>query len=79
MKQHHNKCAGTHSLLEKLSNREFEVLTHVAKGLSLRAVGAQMGVSDKTVNTYQRRFMEKLNLSNRIDMVKFALQVGLID
>ena len=80
MKQHRNhKYAGTHSLLEKLSHREFEVLTRVGKGLSLRAAGAQMGISDKTVSTYQTRLMEKLNLYNRTDVVRFALQSGLID
>jgi DNA-binding NarL/FixJ family response regulator len=66
------------SALENLSKREFEVLTRVGKGLSLRAAGAQMGLSDKTVSTYQTRLMEKLNLSNKTDLVKFALQSGLI-
>lgn len=67
------------SLLENLSTREFEVLTRVGKGLSLRAAGAEMGISDKTVSTYQSRLMEKLNLCNKTDLVKFALQSGLID
>jgi DNA-binding NarL/FixJ family response regulator len=80
MKQHRNhKYAETHSLLQKLSNREFEVLTRVGKGLSLRAAGAQVGISDKTVSTYQTRLMGKLNLYNRTDLVRFALQSGLID
>jgi DNA-binding NarL/FixJ family response regulator len=74
-----NKCAETHSLLENLSNREFEVLTRVGKGLSLRAVGTKMGISDKTVSTYQKRLMKKLNLYNKFDLVKFALQSGLIN
>ena len=67
------------SALENLSKREFEVLTRVGKGLSLRAAGAQMGISDKTVGTYKTRLMEKLNLYNKTDLVKFALQSGLVD
>ena len=67
------------NVLKKLSKREFEVLTRVGKGMPLRAVAAQMGISDKTVSTYQTRLMGKLNLCNKIDLVKISLQTGLID
>jgi len=67
------------SVLENLSKREFEVLTRVGKGLSLRAAGAQLGISYKTVSTYQTRLMEKLNLYSKTELIKFALQSGLIN
>ena len=65
--------------LESLSAREFEALTLIGRGMSLKEAGAQMGISEKTVGTYQTRLMEKLNLSNKTDLVRLALQAGIIE
>lgn len=64
--------------LASLSAREFEVLALIGRGMSLKEAGAQMGISEKTVGTYQTRLMEKLNLANRTDLVRLALQAGII-
>ncbi len=65
--------------LENLSKREFEVLTLLGRGMSLKEAGAQMGINEKTVGTYQTRLMSKLNLTSKADLVKFALQAGLVE
>ncbi|MFH0908529.1 MAG: response regulator transcription factor [bacterium] len=65
--------------LGSLSHREFEVLTHIASGLSVKEVAKQIGVSQKTVTTYRTRLMEKLNLANNAEIVRYALDALLID
>ncbi len=68
-------------LLERfamLSNREQEVLKLTAMGFNSREIGEKLFVSPKTVETYRQRAMEKLNLEHRSDLVKFALQAGLL-
>ena len=65
--------------MDSLSEREFEVLTMLSSGLSLKEVGTRMGISDKTVSTYQTRLMEKLDLTSKADLVRFAIESGLVE
>lgn len=65
--------------LDSLSPREFEALTMLSSGLSLKEAATRMGVSEKTVSTYRARFMEKLHLANNTDLVRFALEAGLLE
>jgi DNA-binding NarL/FixJ family response regulator len=67
------------STLDSLSQREFEVLTLLTSGLSVKETGTQMNISEKTVTTYRARLMEKLNLKSRAEMVRVALEAGLIE
>lgn len=59
-----------------LSEREGEVLRRIAQGYSNKEVAAQFGLSVKTVETYKARAMEKLDLSSRADLVRYAAQQG---
>jgi DNA-binding CsgD family transcriptional regulator len=59
-----------------LSEREAEVLLLIAQGLSNKEIAARLRISVKTVETYKARSMEKLGLSGRADIVRFALQKG---
>lgn len=63
---------------EVLSEREFQVLKLVAEGFSSREIAEQILVSTKTVETYRGRFAEKLGLESRADIVRYALDVGLL-
>lgn len=65
--------------LDSLSQREFEVFTLLGSGLSLKEAASQMGISDKTVTTYRARLMEKLDLSNKADLIRVALELGLVE
>lgn len=65
--------------LDALSQREFEVLTLLSSGLSVKEAAKQMGISEKTVTTYRARLMEKLNLSNKADLIRVALESGLLE
>jgi DNA-binding NarL/FixJ family response regulator len=61
-----------------LSEREHEVLALVAQGHSNREVADRLGISIKTVETYRARLMEKLDLHSRADLVRYALEQGLL-
>lgn len=61
-----------------LSSREQEILILVAQGNTNQAAAEQMGVSVKTVESYRARLMEKLGLSNRADITRFAVESGLL-
>ena len=59
-----------------LSDREAEVLRLIAHGHSNREIAARLEISVKTVETYKARSMEKLGLTGRADVVRFALEQG---
>jgi DNA-binding NarL/FixJ family response regulator len=59
-----------------LSDRETEVMQLIAQGHSNREIAARLDISVKTVETYKARSMEKLGLTGRADIVRFALQQG---
>ena len=63
---------------EVLSERELQVLKLVAEGFSSREIAEQILVGVKTVETYRGRFAEKLGLKSRADIVRYALEVGLL-
>ena len=60
----------------ELSDRETEVLQLIAQGHSNREIASRLKISIKTVETYKARSMEKLGLTGRADIVRFALQKG---
>lgn len=65
--------------LALLSERELTVVTLTAMGFASREIGLRLNISPKTVDTYRQRAMEKLEIENRPDLLRFALQHGLLD
>jgi DNA-binding NarL/FixJ family response regulator len=66
-------------ILEILSDRELTVVKLTAMGFTSREIGLQLNISPKTVDTYRQRAMEKLEIESRPDLIRFALQTGLLD
>jgi DNA-binding NarL/FixJ family response regulator len=64
--------------VESLTPREIEVLERVAQGLTNRAIGMQLGISDRTVQGHLANVYSKLQVSSRTEAVTKALQMGLI-
>jgi DNA-binding NarL/FixJ family response regulator len=62
---------------EQLSQREFEILGLLAKGLSVNEIAIMLAISNKTVSTYKSRLMEKLALKTTADLVRYAMGIGL--
>ena len=63
---------------ETLSNREFEVFRFLAGGLSLKEIGARMGVSPKTVSSFRARVLEKMGVKTNADLVRYAVEHRLV-
>jgi DNA-binding NarL/FixJ family response regulator len=61
-----------------LSDRELEVLTCLAEGLTTIQIASQLFISENTVKTHIRHILEKLDASNRTEAVSKAIQFGLI-
>lgn len=60
-----------------LSDREFEVLRLMAKGLGVKQIAARLGISPKTVGTYRSRIREKLGVRSFTEALRYALREGL--
>ena len=63
---------------ERLTNREREVLKLVAEGRTSRDIAGLLCISTKTVLGHRTKVMEKLDIHNRTELVKYAIRKGLI-
>jgi DNA-binding NarL/FixJ family response regulator len=61
-----------------LSPREGDVVRLLAHGFAQKEIASQMGVSVKTVDTHKRRVMQKLGVTSRVGLVKYAVAKGWI-
>jgi DNA-binding NarL/FixJ family response regulator len=59
-----------------LTSREEQVVALVADGLSNRHVASELGLSEHTVKKYLFRIFEKLGISNRVELVLYAMSHG---
>lgn len=66
-----------HAYLQ-LSDREKEVLSWLAKGYANKEIAQQLFISVKTVEAHKSNVMEKLGLKTRPELIKYALQKGLL-
>lgn len=64
---------------QSLSDRELEVLCLLVAGKGLNEIAHQLCISNKTVSTHKTRLLEKMNLSGTAELVRYALQHGLLD
>jgi DNA-binding NarL/FixJ family response regulator len=71
-------ASSSKSRLSELTERETEVLMSVAKGLTNAEIATQLGIGEATVKTHVTRVLMKLDLRNRIQVVIFAYESGLI-
>lgn len=63
---------------ELLSDREFQVLRGLCTGSSATQLAARLHLSVKTISTYRRRILQKLDLSSTAELVRYAIENGLI-
>lgn len=74
--QHLQGPKGKHVGLDKLSQREFELLRFMGRGMSLQDCAVQMHISESTASTYRARLMTKLELGNTAQIIRFAIENG---
>lgn len=64
---------------ENLTNRELEVMRLLAKGLRVGDIAQKLSLSDKTISTHKSRLMEKMGFGTSVELVRYALDNGLVD
>lgn len=69
---------GAVSLVEGLTEREIEILTHAARGLTNKQIGRELFISDRTVQGHLQNIYQKLGAGTRTEAVTAGLQRGLI-
>ncbi len=66
-----------HGTFDKLSQREREIVSYVVQGMSNRAIGNALGLSENTVRNHLRSILDKLGLDNRVQVATLALKQGI--
>lgn len=61
------------------SDREFHVFKLIVAGESLTSIANKLSLSVKTVSTYRSRILEKMNMKNNAQLVKYAIQHRLVE
>lgn len=64
---------------ELLSDREFQVLRMIASGMTVKQIADEIALSVKTVSTYRARILEKTGMKTTGELIRYALQSGLVD
>ncbi|HET7144309.1 MAG TPA: response regulator transcription factor [Anaerolineales bacterium] len=64
--------------LDGLTDREREVLTHLAEGANNNEIAGALVISPKTVERHRENIMRKLNLHSRSELVRYAIRKGII-
>src|SRR5437773_8416371 len=70
----HRQSEGETDAVERLSDRELEILELIGKGNEVRQIGKLLHLSPKTVETHRAHIKEKLNLQNARQVARFAVQ-----
>jgi len=65
--------------LDQLSPREREVLRHIARGYLYKEIGLRLGISVKTVEAHVSAVLRKLQLSNRHELSRWAVERRLVE
>ncbi len=67
------------AILKELAPREFEVLSLIIHGLSVKDVAKKLNIIPKTVNTYRYRLYKKLHVKNDVQLVHFAIRHNVLE
>ncbi|WP_327650611.1 response regulator transcription factor [Micromonospora zamorensis] len=72
-------ACGAQSAAPRLTERETEVLRQVARGLSYKQIAQRLGLSHRTVQNHVQNTLGKLQLHNRVELTRYAIERGLDD
>lgn len=65
--------------VDRLSRREFQVMLMISHGLTNNEISEKLCLSPKTVSTYRSRLLEKLGAHNEVDLIKIAVEQGMVE
>jgi DNA-binding NarL/FixJ family response regulator len=63
---------------ESLSNRELEVLCAIASGKTVKEIAATLSLSEKTISTYRRRILDKMDMRTNAELTHYAIRNSLV-
>jgi two-component system, NarL family, invasion response regulator UvrY len=64
---------------EKLSEREFQIMCMLARGISVKEIADELYISDKTVSTYRSRIFGKMGMTKNTDLTLYTFRNNLIE
>ena len=70
--------SGYQDPVHELSAREFEIFRLLAEGLDIDAIASTLNISSKTVSNYQTMIKQKLDINTPIELIRYAIKVGVI-
>ena len=74
-----HKAKTTDSFYGSLTIREQEIFRLLAEGLKIKDIADKLYISPKTVENHKTNIMSKLNLHSTLDLVRYAVKLGIID
>ena len=63
---------------EKLTDREFQVFMGLASGKKIKEIADKLCLSINTISTYRSRILQKMDLENNAELIRYALKMGLL-
>ena len=67
------------SKIDGLSNREFTVMTSLARGSTIKDIARALNLNPKTVSTYRNRLLRKLGVTSNADLTAMCIKMGLLE
>ena len=67
------------SPFDSLSQREMQILLMITQGHKSQAISEKLCLSPKTISTYKSRLQEKLNVKNDVELIRLAIQHGMLE
>ncbi len=64
---------------ERLSDREFEVFRLIASGVSVSDIAVRLNLSAKTISTHKANLMQKMELHNQSELIRYAIKHGVAE
>jgi len=68
-----------HNPIDRLSRREFQVMLMISHGFTNAEISDKLCLSPKTVSTYRLRLLDKLGAQNEVDLIKIAVEQGMVE
>jgi DNA-binding NarL/FixJ family response regulator len=65
-------------LCQRLTARQIEIVRHLAQGSSAKEIGRELHLSEKSVSSHTYRIMKRLNIHDRVGLVRLAIRDGLV-
>lgn len=64
---------------QRLSDRELQVLRMLGSGMRVKDIAETLSLSEKTVSTYRRRLLDKMEMNSNAELIRYAISNGLTD